>query len=146
VKDSKTLYWIVTGLAAAFMLLASIPDVLQVPQAVSIFSHLGYPAYLLPFLGTAKTLGVVAMIVPSLQRLKEWAFAGLVFDLIGALYSHLSVGDPPNVWVLPVIGLALVSAAYLSYRRYASGERSPLVRISLSDTAHGPRATKTVRS
>jgi hypothetical protein len=146
VKDSKTLYWIVTGLAAAFMLLASVPDVLQVPQAVSIFSHLGYPAYLLPFLGTAKTLGVVAMVVPGLQRLKEWAFAGLVFDLIGALYSHLSVGDPPSVWMLPVIGLVLVSAAYLSYRRHASGERSPLVSVSRSDAAHGPRVTKAVHS
>jgi DoxX-like family len=115
VKDSKTLYWILTGLAAAFMLLASIPDVLQVAQAVSIFSHLGYPAYVLPFLGTAKTLGAVAVLVPGLQRLKEWAFAGLVFDLIGAVYSHLSVGDPPSAWMLPVVGLILVSAAYLSY-------------------------------
>ena len=78
-KNTRTLYWIVTGVAAAFMLLASIPDVLQVPEAMFIFRHLGYPAYLLPFLGTAKTLGIVAVVVPSFQRLKEWAFAGLVY-------------------------------------------------------------------
>ena len=42
-KNAKTLYWIITSLMAAFMLLASIPDVLRLPQAVSIFGHLGYP-------------------------------------------------------------------------------------------------------
>ena len=116
-KIAKTFYWIVTGLMAAFMLMASIPDVLRIPQAVSIFGHLGYPVYLLPFLGTAKTLGVIAVLTPRLQRLKEWAFAGLVFDVIGALYSHLSVGDPPSAWLPAAIALVLVGGAYLSYRR-----------------------------
>ena len=132
-KNSKTLYWIVTGVAAAFMLLASIPDVLQVPEAMFIFRHLGYPAYRLPFLGTAKTLGIVAVVVPSFQRLKEWAFAGLVFDLVGALYSHLSVGDPLGKWMPAVIGLVLVSGAYFSYRRQMTRERLSLRHISASD-------------
>ena len=101
------------GLMAAFMVFASIPDILQIPEAVSIFGHLGYPRTLLPFLGTAKTLGVVAVLVPGVARLKEWAFAGLVVDLIGALYSHLSVGDGPSVWMPAVIGLLLVSGSYV---------------------------------
>jgi hypothetical protein len=116
VKNLRILYWSVTGCMAAFMLLASIPDVLRVPQAIAIFGHLGYPAYLVPFLGTAKTLGIVTVVVPVFQRLKEWAFAGLAFDLVGALYSHLSVGDPPGAWVPAVIGLVLVSGSYLCYR------------------------------
>jgi hypothetical protein len=117
VKTAKILYWIVTSLMAAFMLLASIPDILRLPQAVSIFGHLGYPVYLLPFLGTAKTLGIIAVLVPGFQRLKEWAYAGLVFDVIGALYSHLSVGDFPSGWMPALIGLVLVGGSYLSYRR-----------------------------
>jgi hypothetical protein len=116
VKD-KTLYWTFTGLMAAFMLMASIPDVLQLPQAVAIFTHLGYPTYLLPFIGVAKILGVVAVLIPGFGRLKEWAYAGLVFDLIGALYSHLSVNDPPSAWGFPVIGLLLVTGSYFFYRR-----------------------------
>ena len=116
-KKAKTLYWTITSLMAAFMLLASIPDVLKVPQAVSIFGHLGYPVYLLPFLGTAKTLGVAVVLVPGFRRLKEWAFAGLVFDVIGAWYSHLSVGDPPGVWTPAAIALILISGSYLLYRR-----------------------------
>lgn len=119
-KIAKTFYWIVTGLMAAFMLMASVPDVLRIPQAVAIFGHLGYPVYLLPFLGTAKILGVIAVLAPGLRRLKEWAFAGLTFDVIGALYSNLSVGDPASAWMPAVIALVLIGGAYLSYRRLQS--------------------------
>ena len=115
-KYAKVLYWIVTGLAAALMVMSAIPDVLHDPQAVSAFEHLGYPGYLLPFLGTAKLLGVTTVVVPGHRRLKEWAYAGLVFDLSGALYSHLSVGAPSSVWVFPIIGLFLVGGSYLLHR------------------------------
>ncbi len=116
-KESKTLYWVVTSLMAALMVLSAIPDLLRVPQAVAIIGHLGYPVYLLPFLGAAKTLGVIAVLVPGFQRLKEWAFAGLVFDVTGALYSHLSVGDPVSGWMPAAIALVLIGGSYLAYRK-----------------------------
>jgi hypothetical protein len=101
---------------AAFMLMASVPDVLRQRQAIEVFEHLGYPAYLLLFLGTAKILGVIAVLVPGAGRLKEWAYAGLVFDITGALYSHLSVGDPMSVWGFAVVGLVLVGGSYVCGR------------------------------
>jgi len=115
--NRKAVYWIITLLMAAFMLLASVPDVTRAPQAVAIFMHLGYPIYLLPFLGTAKMLGVATVLAPGVGRLKEWAFAGLIIDLVGALYSHLSIGDPAGGWSPAVVGLLLVSGAYLFYRQ-----------------------------
>jgi uncharacterized membrane protein YphA (DoxX/SURF4 family) len=114
------LYWIVKGLMSAFMLMASIPDVLRIPQAVELFTRLGYPTYLLPFLGTAKILAVIAILVPGFPRIREWAYAGLVFDLIGAWYSHISVGDPPSAWMLPVIALLLVVGSYVVDRRHTA--------------------------
>lgn len=131
-KTTRGPYWIVTSLMAAFMLMASIPDVLQIPQAVAIFIHLGYPTYLLPFLGTAKTLGVIAVLVPGFRGLKEWAYAGLVFDLVGALYSHLSVGDPPSVWMFPTLGLLLVIGSYVFYRRNLNHPASFLSNAPIS--------------
>lgn len=113
----KIAYWIVTALAAALMTMASIPDVLSLPEAVEFFKHLGYPAYLLPFIGIAKLLGVIAILYPGFPRLKEWAYAGLVFDLIGAFYSHLSVGDSPSIWIFSIIGLALVTGSYILYHK-----------------------------
>lgn len=116
-KARRWIGWTATGLMAALILLSAIPDVLQIPGAVSVIRHLGYPAYLLVFLGTAKTLGVLAVLGPGLPRsLKEWAFAGLTFDLTGALYSHLSVGDPAGVWTPAAIGLVLIAASYAAFR------------------------------
>ena len=115
-KTAKRLYWIVTGLMAAFMLMSAIPDILRIPQAIEIFTHLGYPTYLLPFLGIAKTVAVIVVLVPSFRTLKEWAYAGLTFDLLGAAYSHLAIDDPPSAWAMPVIGLILVGGSYVLYR------------------------------
>ncbi|MBG8555206.1 DoxX family protein [Hymenobacter guriensis] len=112
------LYWIVTGLLALLMTLSSVPNVLSSPESVEFFRHLGYPAYLVPFLGVAKLLGVLAILVPGFPRLREWAYAGFAFDLTGALYSFISVGDPPGMWFPLLIGLALIAAShYLNRRR-----------------------------
>src|SRR4029079_7068980 len=108
--------WVVTGLMAALMVLSAVPDVLRVPGALAVVRHLGYPPYLLVFLGTAKILGVAAVLAPGVLRLKEWAFAGLTFDLTGALYSHLSVGDARSAWMPAAIGLALMAGSYVAYR------------------------------
>jgi len=129
----RTSYWVITGLMTVFMLLGAIPDVLQAQQAVVFFDHLGYPAYLLPFLGTAKCLGIAAVLSPVPPRLKEWAFAGLVFDVSGALYSHLAVGDPVSVVWFPFTGLVLITTAYVAYRGQSTD-------ASVSSN-HGPLAS-----
>lgn len=116
--------WLVTGLMAALVLLSAIPDILQIPGALQVFTHLGYPPYLLVFLGTAKILGVAAVLVPGFPRLKEWAFAGLAFDVTGALYSHLSIGDPPGAWAPAASALALIAGSYVAYR--ARANRAPI--------------------
>jgi len=109
---------------AAFMLLSAVPDLLRISNALLVFKHLGYPPYLLVFLGTAKILGVVVVLVPGLPRLKEWAFAGLTFDVTGALYSHLSIGDPPGAWTPAVIALALVGGSYIAYQMRRSSNHT----------------------
>ena len=77
-KKTKIIYWIFTGLLAAGMLLGSIPDIMSTPEAVAIVTtHLGYPAYFIPFIGVAKLLGAVAILIPGFPRIKEWAYAGL---------------------------------------------------------------------
>ena len=54
---------------------------------------LGYPLYFYHILGFWKVLGVIAILVPRFPRLKEWAYAGIFFDLTGAAASNASVGD-----------------------------------------------------
>lgn len=113
-KKIKIGYWIFTGLLAAFMLLGSIPDIFSHPEAVALFKHLGYPAYLLPFIGVAKLLGVIAILTPGFPRIKEWAYAGFVIDLTGAMYSTIAVGDP---WMFFIIGYILIIGSYVLYHK-----------------------------
>jgi hypothetical protein len=91
-KKINILYWTFTVLFGGFMLFSAIPDILVVPEAVEFVStKLGYPKYIIAFLGVAKALGVIAIVVPGFPRIKEWAYAGLFFDLIGATYSGICV-------------------------------------------------------
>ncbi|NEW05641.1 DoxX family protein [Paenibacillus sp. SYP-B3998] len=116
-KKTIIIYWIFTGLLAALMVLGAIPDIMSVPDAVALFNHLGYPAYLLPFIGFAKLLGVIALLIPGYPRIKEWAYAGFVIDLTGAMYSSISVGDPASGWMLFFIGYLLIACSYVYYHR-----------------------------
>lgn len=113
----KIAYYVVTALMCLMMGASAIPDVLMIQMAIDVFRHLGYPDYLLPFIGVAKLLGVLAVLQPFYKTLKEWAYAGLVFDVIGAFYSHVMVNDPISVSIGPLIGLTLITASYILYRR-----------------------------
>lgn len=117
----KIAYYIVTGLMSVFITISAIPDVLMIKEALEVFRHLGYPDYLLPFIGVAKLLGVVGVLNPYFPRLREWAYAGLVIDVVGAFYSHISVGDPLPMAIGPVIALALILGSYFLYRKAFPG-------------------------
>ncbi len=78
---------------------------------------LGYPAYIIPFIGFAKIIGSVAILVPGYPRIKEWAYAGLTFDLILATFSVYNVPNPDGPWYIMLIFLALAGAAYIYYHK-----------------------------
>ena len=90
--NRNVIYWIATAVLASELVLGGIWDVLRVPQVHVIIDRLGYPPYFLVILGIWKLLGAVAVIVPRFPRLKEWAYAGVVFNLTGALVSNLASG------------------------------------------------------
>jgi hypothetical protein len=121
-KRDSIIFWISTGLFCAFILTSAIPNILSSKEWVAIFQQLGYPLYMLPFLGVAKLLGVIALLVPGFPRIKEWAYAGLFFDLVGATYSALAAGgfDPMMLTMAVPFGLGTLSYLYhLKQSRYA---------------------------
>jgi uncharacterized membrane protein len=124
-KKINIIYWIFTGLFAAFMILTSIEYVMSTDNIVKIISEgLGYPKYIIPFLGVAKILGGIAILLPISPRLKEWAYAGLAFDLIGATYSALSVPGPkgPVAFMLVFFFFFVMSYIYHHKRLKTRGE------------------------
>jgi uncharacterized membrane protein YphA (DoxX/SURF4 family) len=85
-------YWVTTSLVVFELALGGVWDILRVPQVRDLFERLGYPQYLLVILGIWKLLGAVALVIPGFPRLKEWAYAGVLFDLTGAVASLLASG------------------------------------------------------
>ena len=85
-------YWVTTALVVSELALGGVWDILRVPQVRGLIERLGYPLYFLVILGIWKLLGAVALVIPRFPRLKEWAYAGVVFDLTGAVASLLASG------------------------------------------------------
>ena len=73
---------------------------------------LGYPAYFVTILGARKLLGGLALLAPRLPRLKEWAYAGIAFDLTGAAFSHAAVAHPAAKVIAPLVILGLAAASW----------------------------------
>jgi hypothetical protein len=116
-KKANIFYWIFTGLFGLLMLFSAIPDILSSPVAIEgMHNGLGYPVYFVPFIGIAKLLGVLAILVPGFPRLREWAYAGLFFDLIGATYSIIAVGNISGVGFM-ILPFALGITSYVFYNR-----------------------------
>jgi uncharacterized membrane protein YphA (DoxX/SURF4 family) len=85
-------YWVTTALVVFELALGGVWDILRVPQVRGLIERLGYPSYFLVILGIWKLLGAVALAIPRFPRLKEWAYAGVLFDLTGAVASQLASG------------------------------------------------------
>ena len=108
-KKINILYWVFTVLTAGFMLFTAIPNVMKDKGSIDLISTgLGYPEYFIPFIGVAKVLGAITILIPGLNRLKEWAYAGLFFDLSGATYSLIATSGLNSdilFMILPIIFL-----------------------------------------
>ena len=85
-------YWVTTALVVFELVLGGVWDILRVPQVRVLIEHLGYPSYFLVILGIWKLLGAAALVIPKFPRLKEWAYAGVIFDLTGAVASLFASG------------------------------------------------------
>lgn len=92
-KAGKITYWVATLWLALGMTSTGIVQLIKMEEEVQMMEHLGYPIYFLTIIGLWKLLGVIAILIPKFPVLKEWAYAGFAFTMIGALASHLAVGD-----------------------------------------------------
>jgi len=140
-KKITALYWVFTSLFALMMLGSAIPDVLSMPLAIKgMHEDLGYPIYFIPFIGVAKVLGVVAILIPGHPRVKEWAYAGLVFDLIGATYSIIAAGQPVGSWAFMILPLLLAAGSYIFYhKRLKARFTNPTSNFKVATLAGGLR-------
>ena len=117
-KIARIIYWTETLLFSFFMLSGGIMMLIGAEQNVKGLVELGYPEYLCRILGTAKILGVGAILFGKPRLLKEWAYAGFTFLLLGASASHIFHGDP--LWKI-MMPPGLLILALLSRRQWKTG-------------------------
>ena len=89
------------------MLSTGFVQLFKVKEEVDFIIALGYPDYIIPLLGALKILGVAIILIPKLPLLKEWAYAGFVFTMLGAIFSHAVVGNGIGEISPPVLLLIL---------------------------------------
>ena len=112
-------YWVCTGLSVFFIVPGGAAYALAVPDVVGGVVQLGFPLYFIQMLGVWKVLGGLAIVVPGFPRLKEWAYAGLLFELIGASVSNAAMGASIGAewWHVPApLMVAVVVAASWALR------------------------------
>ena len=109
----KIAYWLTTGLLAAMAAFGGFAYLSGSPQAVQGFAHVGYPQQLRIILGIAKPLGAIALVVPGMARVKEWAYAGFAFAWIAAFVAHYLANDGPQAF-MPLILMVVLVVSYVT--------------------------------
>ena len=101
----------------AFMLFSGISELMGTKQGNDLLVHLGYPLYINIILGVAKILGAIALTIPGLKTLKEWAYAGFTFDILGASTSYALNGDNFGDAFMPLIFLLVMFISYALWKK-----------------------------
>jgi hypothetical protein len=105
-------YWVTTAMIAFVLGGGGVGDILRIQPVVEGMTKLGYPEYVCVILGVWKVLGALAILIPRTPLLKEWAYAGTVFDLTGAAASHFAVGDDAIKVAVPRLFTVLTIASW----------------------------------
>ena len=88
-KRNKYIYWTVTGLLSALMLMSAGMYIFNNTMVTTTFIQLGYPSYIIYPLAILKILGIIAIITKKSKILKEWAYAGFFFDFVSCKDSAM---------------------------------------------------------
>jgi len=117
-KTTKILYWVFTVLLILLMLFSAYGSLFKPEQTQAFAKNIGFPVYLFTFLSIAKILGCIAIVFPRFSRLKEWAYAGFTFDLMGATDIFINSHAPFAQWgPFMVLGFIFIFGSYICYHK-----------------------------
>lgn len=100
-KKHKTAYYIALSLVSLLFIMAGIPKLLALPDAVQGFAVAGLPLWFVYLIGVAEILGAIGLWIPKIRR---DAKLGLSLILIGAVViTAIFVGFLPSLFPLVVL-------------------------------------------
>ena len=114
-KTNKTIFWIATTIIFLFEGLMPMGTLIFAPQYTTTGTQpLGYPDYFAVSLVIFKFSGALALIIPQIPaRIKEWAYAGLTYNLIFAVISHVAVDGWVGVSFFPLLIVGILAISYI---------------------------------
>jgi DoxX-like family len=105
-------YWVITIVVAFCIGSGGAAELAGVPGTVDGLVRLGYPAYFVTIIGFWKLLGAIAILAPGFPRLKEWAYAGIFFNMTGAAATSVFVGVAQWHLIVDLVLAALTIASW----------------------------------
>ena len=112
-KIKSFTYWTVTGLLTFILAFSGIAALTKQDFLIEAMQNIDFPLYMMNIIGTDYVLAAIAIIVPGFPRLKEWAYAGVVFAMTAAFASHVSIGDTFANMAPPLVILFITAASYI---------------------------------
>lgn len=116
-KKSNVLYWTFTLLFGVLIILDGIGGLVYGEEGDRLMKTLGYPPYLLKVIGVSKILAGIAIIQQRFPAIREWAFAGLVINLVCAFIARIMSHSPAFETIFPLLLLAFLFVPYLLWKR-----------------------------
>lgn len=92
-KATNAAGWGITAILVFVMFSGGIGELTHQWGTLDTARVLGYPVYFLTIIGAWKVLASIALLAPGFPKLKEWACAGIFFNMTGAAASHALAGD-----------------------------------------------------
>jgi CubicO group peptidase (beta-lactamase class C family) len=123
-RTINILYRTITVLFAALLLMAGITEAVAHESGKEIMRHLGYPEHVLHVIGTGKILAAVALVQRRFPTLREWAYAGVTFNLLGAFVARAAAGDSIGLILSPLIFLSVMFTSYFLGKKVERSGRS----------------------
>ena len=134
---TRIFYWITTGFVVLVMAISGAMAITHTPRFMAALARLGYPPYFANVLGVAKLAGIIVLLAPGRERLKEWAYAGFGFTVLSACYSHYMSGD--GLMALdPLLTFAALLVSYLTQPANRASVLAP--RTQYSEASHSDHA------
>ncbi|WP_276090429.1 DoxX family protein [Pedobacter sp. JY14-1] len=114
INKYKIIFWVATAILILWEGVMPLSTVFFAPEYVNAGTKpLGYPDYFAYTLIVCKVLGVIAISLPKIPgKVREWAYAGLTFNLIFAFISHAAVDRNIGFMLLPIVVLGILAISY----------------------------------
>ena len=126
-------YWVVTAMVAFFIGSGGAAELMRVPGNIEGLVRLGYPEYFATIIGFWKVLGAIAILVPGFPRLKEWAYAGIFFNMTGA--AATGVFTHSAAWHV-IVDLVLASLTVASWALRPASRRLDRPAFKFAEEAY----------